>query len=300
MRVGIVIPAYNVAPWIGDAIRSVLAQTHSDWSLVVIDDGSTDGTAARVGGFGDRRIRLIRQANGGVSSARNRGISELASDTLLFLDADDWLAPDALARLLATLRAAPYAVASVGAFGFVASDRRVAHVRRPPSGDLLCRLLRHNRFANGGQLLLHRAAVHRAGSFCPDLVFGEDWEYWIRVALLGDIVAVPDRRPVLFVRRRADSAYQRLAVDPAAFAPCMAAIFDNPELRRRLGAQKVMAMRRAAEAENAWIAGRELMRHGRTRDGRLWLWQSVVSRPSAKRAALLALACTVPGVLRGV
>ena len=77
MRIGIVVPAYNAAPWIGDAIASVIAQTHRDWTLVVVDDGSTDGTAQVVEGFGDPAYDLVRQANAGVSAARNRGVAEL-------------------------------------------------------------------------------------------------------------------------------------------------------------------------------------------------------------------------------
>jgi hypothetical protein len=77
MRIGIVVPAYNAAPWIGGAVASVIAQTHRDWMLVVVDDGSTDGTAGIVEGFADARVRLVRQANSGVSAARNCGVAEL-------------------------------------------------------------------------------------------------------------------------------------------------------------------------------------------------------------------------------
>ena len=62
MRVGIVTPAWNVAPWIGAAIHSVLAQSHTDWRMVVVDDGSTDATASLAAGFVDVRLRLLRQA----------------------------------------------------------------------------------------------------------------------------------------------------------------------------------------------------------------------------------------------
>ena len=76
MRIGIVTPAYNAAPWIGDAIASVIAQTHDDWAMVVVDDGSTDATADVVARVADPRMRLIRQPNAGVSAARNRGMAE--------------------------------------------------------------------------------------------------------------------------------------------------------------------------------------------------------------------------------
>jgi glycosyltransferase involved in cell wall biosynthesis len=91
MRVGIVTPAWNVARWIDGTIRSVLEQTHADWRMVVVDDGSTDATAALVGRVADPRVTLLRQANAGVSAARNAGLAALdpGADAVLFLDADD-------------------------------------------------------------------------------------------------------------------------------------------------------------------------------------------------------------------
>jgi len=77
VHIGVVIPAYDAAHWIADAVASVRSQTHRDWRLVVVDDGSTDGTGAVVAAFDDPRIRLIRQDNAGVSAARNRGFAEL-------------------------------------------------------------------------------------------------------------------------------------------------------------------------------------------------------------------------------
>ena len=77
MRVGIVTPAWNVAPWIDGTIRSVLDQTHTDWRMVVVDDGSTDATAALVAKVADPRVTLLSQANAGVSAARNAGLAEI-------------------------------------------------------------------------------------------------------------------------------------------------------------------------------------------------------------------------------
>lgn len=96
--VTVVMPAYNAAPWIGDAIDSVLAQTLPDWELIVVNDGSTDGTEDIVRKYDDPRIRLISQQNGGPSSARNAGISLARGKYISLLDADDWYAEGHLAK----------------------------------------------------------------------------------------------------------------------------------------------------------------------------------------------------------
>src|SRR4051794_9372681 len=181
-------------------MASVVAQTHRDWSMVV-DDGSTDATAAIAASFHDARISLIHQDNSGVSAARNRGLSVIAADACLFLDADDWLAPDALAWLAAALDAHPAAVAVSGRYARVALDCIAYPARPPPGGDLLQHLLVQNLFANGGHLLIRSRAIKIAGGFRSDLSYGEDWEYWIRLALQGPFAALRSHpAPVLFVR----------------------------------------------------------------------------------------------------
>jgi GT2 family glycosyltransferase len=319
--IGIVIPAYNAARWIGDAIASVIAQTHRDWSLVVVDDGSTDGTGEVVAGFADHRIRSVRQQNAGASAARNRGVQALAGGTpshrgredavdaaaagtalplplreggrgrgpVLFLDADDSLAPDALSRLLTVLESSPDVVAAVGSYTF-ADTRRI---RPPPSGDLLPHLLIRNMFANGGHVLIRGEVLQRAGGFLADIAYGEDWEFWTRIALQGPVAAV-NGPPILFVRQHAGSAYHRLATNPDAFAPCMAAIFANPALHARFGSARLTEIQRRTEAENAWIIGRELIRHGRRFHGLMRLRHSFLARPSARRAILVAAAHLLP------
>lgn len=298
MRIAVITPAYNAAPFIAVAIRSVLAQSHRDWRMVVVDDGSTDDTAVAVARFAEPRLTLIRQPNAGVSAARNCGMAAATGDALLFLDADDWLAPEALAVLADALQAAPEAVAAVGAWATVNGDGQRPRPSRyrpwPTPTDLLPSLLVRNQFANGGHLLIRATAAHRAGGFRADIVYGEDWEYFIRLAALGPFAFVPTATPLLFVRSRADGAYRRLAADPRAFAPCMAAIFANPRLADRLGTARVPVLRRRAEAENAWIVGRELVRQGRRQQGRRWLVRSVGAAPSPRRVALLAAAHLLP------
>ena len=301
LRITVVTPAYNAAGTIADTLRSVLAQSHRDVHVVVVDDGSADDTADIVAScLPDPRLTLLRQPNAGVSAARNSGMEAAQGNAVLFLDADDWLAPTALATLAAALQAAPDAIAAVGAFARVdapggpPSRGRYLPARAPR--DLLPSLLVRNVFANGGHVLIRASAAHRAGPFRPDIAYGEDWEFFVRLALLGHFAFVPSRDPVLFLRSRAAGAYRRLAADPAAFAPCTTAIFGNPDLLARFPPSCIPAIRRRAEAENAWIVGRECIRHGRVAEGRQWLARSVAAAPSSRRLALLVAARLLPAL----
>lgn len=97
--ISIVIPLWNKAPYVRRCLDSVLAQTYGDFEAVVVDDGSTDDGPDQVAAIGDGRIRLIRQSNGGVAVARNRGVAEARGEWVAFLDADDEWTPDHLATL---------------------------------------------------------------------------------------------------------------------------------------------------------------------------------------------------------
>ena len=298
MRITVVIPAFNAADTIGDAVASVLAQSHHPLDIVVVDDGSSDATAAVVRRHTDPRVRLIGQAHAGVSHARNAGMQAAAGDALLFLDADDWLAPHALASLAAALAARPDAVAAVGAVCVVVEgqhlqSRPTGRIRPVPAAlthDPLPALLVRNLLVNGGHVLIDRNAARAVGPFHTGLAFGEDWDYWVRLALLGRFAAVADEDPLLFVRSRADGAYRRLATQPEAFAACVAAVFDSPALVERFGRARLARLRRQAEAENAWIIGRELVRRGEAAAGRRWLRRSVAASPGARRLLLLCAA----------
>lgn len=296
-----------------------------------MDDGSCDGTASVAAAFAalDPRIRLIRQENTGVSAARNRGLSALGTPYVLFLDADDWLAPDALARLSAALDAAPDAVAAFGQHTYVrdgaewsesAPDtsfagrgteaphpipegrgrgwvrRRVETGGRARPGDMLERLLERNLFVNGGQLLLRTDAVRREGGFREDLSFGEDYECWVRLAALGPFMRAEGQEPVLFVRKRAGSAYESGAASEESYAAWMEAVFGSAALHARFGEPRVAVLRRRAQAENAWIVGRERVRRGAWLAGMYALARSVRRKPSLRRAAVLAMVPLLPAL----
>lgn len=96
-KFSVIVPAFNVAPYIEECLRSVLQQTYQDFEVIVVDDCSTDGTVDVVRGFGDSRVRLIRNLeNGGVSYTRNVAIGEARGEYLVILDSDDLMAPNRL------------------------------------------------------------------------------------------------------------------------------------------------------------------------------------------------------------
>ena len=103
--VSVVIPVYNAARFLADAIRSVQAQRHPRIEIIVVDDGSTDGSGEVARSFAG--VRCLRQANGGIAAARNAGVHEARGNLLAFLDADDLWTPGKLALQLDVLRADP-------------------------------------------------------------------------------------------------------------------------------------------------------------------------------------------------
>ena len=114
----IVIPCFNLAPWIEACLDSVLAQSCKDWECIVVDDESTDGSAAILDGYSarDSRIRVIHQKNRGEGGARNTGLAVARGEWIFFLDGDDVMAPNALTRLAALV--GKYPKESLFRFGF--------------------------------------------------------------------------------------------------------------------------------------------------------------------------------------
>jgi len=298
----IVCPAYNAEKYIEATIQSVLAQTRADWELIIIDDGSTDGTASRVANYRDKRIHLIRQANHGQSLARNVGAKASQGDRLMFLDSDDLLHPDALARLGNALDRAD-AIASYGQCRYISEDGRVIgqryHARRgyPPSGDLLPFFLTRNLFVNGGHVCARASVIRNMEGFRSDLSPLEDHEFWCRLAARGSIVFIDDELPVLDYRIRWNSEYRRLGRKPAIYARLIEAIFANPDLVKDLSPVELRRLRRDAEASADWTIAAEYIRHGDWITARQHLAKSLSRKFDAKRAAVMVFALFggVPG-----
>ena len=118
--ISIIIPLYNKEKCIEKTIKSVIDQTYRDLEVLIVDDGSTDKSKMIVNSIHDKRIRYVYKENGGVSSARNLGVKMVKSDWILFLDADDFLLPNALDSAVRTINSYPNAEIIVG--GFLVND----------------------------------------------------------------------------------------------------------------------------------------------------------------------------------
>ena len=197
--ISVVIPAYNREATVLTAIRTVLWQTLPPTEVIVVDDGSTDGTAAAVEALGDPRVRLVRQANGGAAAARNTGIREASCEWVAFQDSDDeWLATKLERQFAAHARdaSAPDAfycgmLIAEGLDGPGTGTRR--HVAYHPdpavstvSGDLLAPLLRTSLISTQ-TLVARRRLLHEVGLFDAGMRSLEDWDLSIRLARLGPI-----------------------------------------------------------------------------------------------------------------
>ncbi len=174
MKVIVIIPAYNAAPFLSAAIASIQAQQWSPIEIIVVDDGSTDGTAAVAAHFGNA-IRYFQQENAGPAAARNKGLSHAYGDVIAFLDADDLWAPGSLITSLAYLKADPNRQAVMG---------RVQLMRANSDGEL-------EPYRDPGYMTSLAACVfkkevfHQIGTLDTTLRQGEDVDWFLRARAAG-------------------------------------------------------------------------------------------------------------------
>ena len=190
--VSVIIPAFNAAPTLEATLRSVLAQSHENLEIIVVDDGSTDAGPDIVARYcaQDSRLRLVRQANAGVAAARNNGWRQARSDLIAFVDADDTWTRDKIARQLAVMQAGGDRMGLVYSwYAMIGADDRVVWIGPGPQyrGQVLDRLLTDNFVGNGSSALVRRAALEAANGFEPALRAAnaqgcEDILFYCRVA----------------------------------------------------------------------------------------------------------------------
>jgi glycosyltransferase involved in cell wall biosynthesis len=190
MRISAVIPAYNAAAFIERAIRSVLAQIRPVDEIIVVDDGSTDKTADVVRGFGDK-IKLLQQANAGVSAARNAGVGAADGEWIAFLDADDEWLPDYLKMQTELLSRNPHLVWSAANYMTCCDGRQAAEIAPSFAEKLLSgndyfddyfSAYTHGFFGCSDTMLIKKVVLLETGLFPVHLRIAEDIDLWWRIA----------------------------------------------------------------------------------------------------------------------
>lgn len=194
MQVSVVIPTFNRAAFIADALQSVLNQTFQDFEIIVVDDGSTDDTAQIVQHVGDTRVRYLYQENRGVSAALNTGWRAARGEYIARLDSDDMWLPTLLQELVNTLDADPtLGVAYARAQGMNAQGEPLPQLlgaRERFPGDTLASLV-YSDFVCPMAVIIRRAALEQVGGYDESLFATEDWDVWIRIAQSYRIAYVP-------------------------------------------------------------------------------------------------------------
>ena len=208
-RVSVIVPTYNSARFLGRAINSILAQTYTDYEIIVVDDGSTDDTRDVLRPFRDR-VRYFFQANRGAASARNLALAQAGGELIAYLDADDMWYPPRLETEVAFLD-------SHRECGLVHSDATIIderdHVLHPaynadtlrevPHGHCALSLLRQCH-VHVPTVLERRDCIDRVGGFDERLTCSEDYFHWIRIAMDGMAVGyIPE--PLALYRRSTSS-----------------------------------------------------------------------------------------------
>ena len=184
--VSVVIPAYNAARWIGETLDSILAQAFQDFEVIVVNDGSTDDTAAVVAGFGDR-VYCIHKPNGGQASARNVGIRAAKGEYIAFVDADDLWAKEKLQLQVDLLKRTGLAWVYCDAFAFDDTNgarlHRIGNVAHQYDGDILKTLFFAD-FIPSPTPVIRRSVFEHVGYFDEDRTVRnrEDWDMWLRIA----------------------------------------------------------------------------------------------------------------------
>lgn len=199
--ISVILTTYERREPVARALASVLAQTTAACEAIVVDDGSTDGTAESLR---DSPVQLLRVAHSGNPAvARNAGLDRARGDLIAFLDSDDTLRPNALKDLSAALQAHPAA-------GFAYGDYEPDPARStlvPPVGDIFDRLLESD-FLVTGSVLFRRSLLGAVGRLDPHCSPAEDWDYWLRLAAHADAVYVA--RTVIDIGITADSVSRAL------------------------------------------------------------------------------------------
>jgi glycosyltransferase involved in cell wall biosynthesis len=300
--VAVVMPAHNSGRFIEAAIGSVLNQEFNDWELLVVDDGSVDGTREIVSGFADRRITILSTSERrGPSVARNLGVDSARSEWIYFLDADDRTRPGALTRLVSEAVKNPRAVVVYGVCARIDEAGRqlrtssLARIYKRPSGDVLRDFLEAN-FIAQGTAIVRKSSVDAVGGWDPNLLCGEDMAFWPLVAATGPFRFVRGLI-ALDYRQTVGSLSELQCRQLADYEKAIEAPLTHPLVIRRYSSQRLASIKRRRRAHIAAHIAVNLVRCGGYREAAKMLASSVREAPGYAPTAAAKVALAAAGRL---
>jgi glycosyltransferase involved in cell wall biosynthesis len=288
----VVIPVRDMARFLPETIESVLAQEGCDVDLVVVDDGSTDGSADVARRYASERVRVVDAGRiGGIAPTRNRGVKECRAPAVLFLDADDRLLPGALARLVGALERDPALAVAYGEVRTIDAEGRVLGTGRP--------VIEGTPIVTPGAACVRRRHLEQAGGFRTFPV-AEDWECWCRLALTGPFRYIGGP-PVLEYRSHPGSMTATSAHFVELLRPAIEAVYGNPAIRAKLPDWFLAEQKRRCVTGAYGYAGRMALKNSRWAVARSHLFTCLCREPTRIREAILLVAALLqwlPGPLR--
>lgn len=239
----VIIPAYNAEKFIDTSIKSVLSQTCGDFELIIVDDGSCDGTKEKIECYSDSRIRYIYQENGGVSSARNRGICESKGEFICFLDSDDEWKFNHLEVLEELIKKYGYCGMFLTGYDIRLNTGELIH----KSAQILKRLdkehivsdngfeilLTHGYFFNTNTVCCRKEVFERVGLFEIGVKNGEDDDMWFRIFTYYS-VAISKISTTVYDRKNCGATSIRIAITEPFFMKRVEGILRSDEVSREI------------------------------------------------------------------
>jgi glycosyltransferase involved in cell wall biosynthesis len=225
-----IIPSYNYARFVREAIDSAVGQTYAPDEVIVVDDGSTDATAEVLASYGER-IRVIRQQNQGVARARNAGIAAARGEYVAFLDADDVWHPRKLELQIARFEADPsLGLVHCGIEMFDAGGNTIDLFREGKEGDVAADLLRLEPGTiamTGSNIMVPKRVAEELGGFDPSLPPSEDWDFCYRVARRYRVGFVAE--VLVRYRNHASAAHMNIGRMETSMLLAFAKAFASPD-----------------------------------------------------------------------
>ncbi len=274
--VSICIPTYNRKDYLKETLASVFAQTYKDYEVVIVDDGSTDGTEEMIKNAG-YDVRYYWQQNAGDATARNKLIELAQGQFITFLDSDDLLMPDAIERMVNVMNAEPQNVVVYG--GYLRIDEHgnlCGHSKRKLRSGYITRYLFEDIIVHPNGSMFPKRALEESGGFDTSLSVCSDYDLWLRLSLKYLFIALPE--PTFKRRRHSNNLSEYSFANRKIELGVLENFYYNS------GGKEVIPQHRAVKrlSEEGYRAGRCAMKESMQETARQLLSQSFWRHPNFK------------------